>query len=275
MADLIKYPRTAHLFDSGGTATTSDDLVLPDLNVVVNTFCDGTTTVTIEEKVDGANLGISVDPQTRKIMVQNRSHYVSGNGGNHAQFNRLHEWTALHQKALYELLGKGNAILYGEWLVAKHSIPYNRLPGHFIAFDIYDRTMGKFYSRQRFHEALEGTGIPVVPVIYNGVFARTEAKNFRQRLIQMLDTRSAFRDDDGPVEGIVLRVDSDPTIDGDNISWLQSRFKVVRPDFVRGCQGGHWTRRKMEKQRVDYELQANYLNRCYLLSRNDSNQVSS
>ena len=27
----------------------------------------------------------------------------------------------------------------GEWCVARHSIKYDKLPGYFIAFDLYDR----------------------------------------------------------------------------------------------------------------------------------------
>lgn len=269
--EVIKYPRTAHLFDAGGTATTNDDLVFPDFASALETFCNGNTIVTIEEKVDGANLGVSIDQHTQEVLIQNRSHYVSGRGGNHAQFNRLCEWTALHKEALCGLLGNGDCILYGEWLTAKHSIPYHRLPDYFVAFDLFDKATNRFYSRERFHQALNGTGIPVVPVIYRGVFPRATATTFRQRLIQFLDTKSIFRTDNGPVEGIVLRVDRGSDNATDN--WLESRYKVVRPDFVRGCQGGHWFKRKIEKQRVDYDFQAEYLEQCYCLQRPDSQEI--
>ena len=53
---------------------------------------------------------------------------------------------------------------------------------------------------------------------------------------------------DGPVEGVVLRVD-----DADG-KWLKRRCKIVRPDFVAGCGDGHWATRAIERQRVDYEL---------------------
>lgn len=259
-ADLIKYPRTAHLFHAGGTAATTDDLILPDMASVVSTFCNDETAVTVEEKIDGANLGVSVDPATNQLLIQNRSHYVSGQGGNHAQFNRLHEWTCSHSESLYKLLGRGDTILYGEWVVARHSIPYHRLPDIFVAFDLFDKTSEKFYSRQRFHQAMNGTGIPVVPVICRRVFGKECAKDLRRTLINLLDTRSAFRDDGGFVEGIVLRIDS--TEDADNGTCLERRYKVVRPDFVRGCGGGHWMKRKIEKQRVDYEFREQYLEQC-------------
>ena len=50
---LIKYPRTTHLFNTGGTATTSDDLILNDLVSALPVFCNGRTRVIVEEKVDG------------------------------------------------------------------------------------------------------------------------------------------------------------------------------------------------------------------------------
>ena len=34
----------------------------------------------------------------------------------------------------------------GEWLYAKHSIHYTRLPDYFLAFDLYDRRTGVFHS---------------------------------------------------------------------------------------------------------------------------------
>ena len=36
-----------------------------------------------------------------------------------------------------------NQVLFGEWCLARHSVPYTRLPGYFIAFDIYSKRSGK------------------------------------------------------------------------------------------------------------------------------------
>ena len=160
---LVKYPRTTHLFDSGGTATTIDDLVLPDLDCIIPTFCDGKSTVIVEEKVDGANLGLSLCPFSGQIMVQNRSHYITQ--GEHAQFSMLPAWIEEHREALMSVLGEGDLIIYGEWLAARHSIPYQKLPGYFVAFDIYCKVAGGFFSRKRFHFTLKDTQIPVVPII--------------------------------------------------------------------------------------------------------------
>lgn len=278
--DVVKYPRTSHLFDTGGTATSSDDLVISDLDAAFRTFCQ--TSVVAEEKVDGANLGIRVDNDGYTILVQNRSRYISS--GDHAQFSRVNEWVAQYRSALMEILGSGNLILYGEWCAAKHSIPYHRLPGYFIAFDLYDVKQSKFYCRRRFHSTLKGSEIPVAPTIEaqktfgtdaNGSLdqkrskrvqnrtysSQKEKKEFVDQITALLDTPSRFRSDGGTVEGVVLRLDDQ--------NWLLNRYKVVRPDFVQGCNEGHWSRRPIDKQTVDFLFMQSYLDSCYAFA-NDS-----
>jgi len=66
---LRKFPRTPHLIDTG--ASTADDL-LCDI-FPANGRLEGN--LTIEEKIDGANLGISLDSDL-KLVIQNRSHLV-------------------------------------------------------------------------------------------------------------------------------------------------------------------------------------------------------
>jgi gluconate kinase len=266
---LVKYPRTAHLFDTGGTAATDDDLILPDNDAAYTVLCDGHTNVVIEEKVDGANIGISFDPLTQDLLVQNRSHYISS--GEHAQFSRITEFIEEHRSALHQILcagdyiQNGSLILYGEWLAARHSVPYHKLPGLFVAYDLFDQKEGNFFSRARFHTIMKDSGIPVAPVIGMrtfGPYTQKQKQNglFRSELVSFLDTKSAFRNDEGNVEGVVLRVDDSESL------WNQHRYKIVRPDFVRGCDGGNWSSRQIEKQRVDFEFALDYINNCYVLA---------
>ena len=72
----VKCPRTCHLADAGGSAVTRDDLLMTADDC--ETFLGrGAVHATVEEKVDGANLGISIDKKTQQIMFQNRSHFVN------------------------------------------------------------------------------------------------------------------------------------------------------------------------------------------------------
>lgn len=272
---LTKFSRTVHLFDAGGTAVTTDDLVMPSDDVIYNQIADETTTLYIEEKVDGANFGLSLSGNGQ-IFAQNRSHYVSS--GDHAQFSPLASWIEENRAALTTILtheqGKRTTsqglVLYGEWVVARHSIPYHKLPAHFIAFDIYDRKLQRFWSRSRFHTIMKGSGIPVVPIIKEGILdcfhdytsKGNSPTSFKKELVRLLETKSKFRTDGGPVEGIILRID-DNREDEYGHTWLKSRVKIVRPDFVGGCSEGHWSRREIEKQTVDFDFAQVYLDECY------------
>lgn len=269
---LSCFPRTAHLLNTGGTAVSSDDLILSGDSSFCHEFGNGTTEAIVEEKIDGANLGFSLSV-SGKILVQNRSHYISG--GDHRQFGPLKQWICEHLSSLKKILttthheqraASQGLILFGEWCVARHSLPYNKLPGYFIAFDIYDRRERKFYSRRRFHGVLRHSGMPCAPVISVKKFGpfpepipekhektKKERKDtsFESYLRLLLQTKSRFRTDGGTIEGVVIRIDDE------NAEWLEHRAKVVRPDFIRGITE-HWARRAIEKQVVDPSFAETY-----------------
>ena len=166
--DLFKFPRTRHLFDAGGSGVSRDDLLFDAGEEAVfysqqprgkGKQGNQQQLVCLEEKVDGANLGISIG-EDLQLRVQNRSHFV--NSKTHRQFSSLDSWIEENSTALYDLLESGNLVLFGEWLYAKHSIHYTRLPGYFMAFDLYDKSVGKFFSWRERNKRLEDTGIPVV-----------------------------------------------------------------------------------------------------------------
>lgn len=258
---LIKYPRTAHLFrPSGSKAVTDDDLVLSKDDAMFKLLAsdDNNINISLEEKIDGANLGLSLSLDGA-ILVQNRSHYISR--GEHAQFSQLTAWTEMHREEIKRILEpspsdephlQARRVLYGEWVVAKHSIPYARLPGYFLAFDILGDD--RFMSRRQFHSMMNGSGIPVSPTLDPPNMVGLQQKEMEGVLMNLLNTPSEFRTDGGPIEGIVFRVD-----DG---NWMQHRCKLVRPDFTGGITG-NWAKSRIEKQRVDANFASDYLERCY------------
>lgn len=165
--ELFKFPRTRHLFDAGGSGVSRDDLLMDAREeAMFYSLPRGgrgqraqQQLVALEEKVDGANLGISLG-KDMKLWVQNRSHFI--NSQTHRQFSCLDSWLEENSAGLYELLESGNLVLFGEWLYAKHSIHYTNLPGYFMAFDLYDKQAGKFFSWRERNRRLESAGIPVV-----------------------------------------------------------------------------------------------------------------
>ncbi|KAL1412984.1 hypothetical protein Q8F55_000733 [Vanrija albida] len=216
---LLKFPRTPHLLNLG--ASTADDVVLAD-------FDELTGALVVEEKIDGANMGLSLDFDGA-IRAQNRSHWVSS--ADHAQFKPLDPWVAAHGPALRRILGADaqfpeRFILYGEWVVARHSIHYTALPGAFLAFDLYDRVEARFLSRRALARVLAGSGIPQVPLI-------AEASRLtREDVLHMVQGASAFTE--GRREGVYVRTEDDER------RYTVGRGKVVRGDFIAGNE--HWAR---------------------------------
>jgi len=229
---FFKFPRTRHVLNTGGTAVTRDDLVMDNADAAA--FFDGKTVVIAEEKVDGANLGLSLNANY-EIQAQNRSHFV--NFESHPQFRPLSGWIEEHSWALCQLLKPEDEVLFGEWCYAKHSVAYTTLPGYFVAFDIYNKRTGKFASVSERNRRLEGLDIPIVRCLAERPF------NNKDDLLQLLETKSAYGT--GFVEGAYLRIDSD---DG-NVR----RGKIVRPDFIQGITE-HWMSKEVVRQGVRPDL---------------------
>eukprot|EP00038_Savillea_parva_P014421 m.215720 g.215720 ORF g.215720 m.215720 type:complete len:682 (-) comp28019_c0_seq1:17-2062(-) len=260
---LHKFPRTAHLFDAGGHAVTPDDLVLLG-HALTHFYGDQTAgrnppvRVVVEEKVDGANLGVSI-AANHSIMFQNRAHYV--NEATHVQFSGLSRWASEHSPSLHAILQPERHILFGEWCALKHSIHYDRLPGYFLAFDLYDRVTGQFATRDKLHHRLRDSGIPVVPVVARRVFTS------REDILSLLDTPSKFRD--GPVEGVYLRLEGGDHARDSEPASAPARCKLVRPDFIQGISK-HWMGHTAIKNIVDPVAGATYLASCYTEDRHAS-----
>ena len=158
--EFFKFKRTKHIYDAGGNGVTRDDLIMTKKEA--DSFLKGNEFV-IEEKVDGANIGISID-NNYKIKVQNRSKFV--NSTTHKQFSTLDAWLEKNSEDLYEILSPpGKFILFGEWLLAKHSVHYTRLPSYFLAFDIFDIENKKFLSVAERNDKLKDTSISRVHTI--------------------------------------------------------------------------------------------------------------
>ena len=131
--------------------------------------------IIIEEKVDGANIGISID-KDYNIKVQNRSHFV--NSSSHKQFSTIDTWLEQHSQEIFQILDPpGKYILFGEWLFAKHSVAYTKLPDYFLAFDILDVEKKEYLNVNERNEKLDGTSIVRVKSITNeGTLTRKKVR---------------------------------------------------------------------------------------------------
>ena len=234
---MIKFPRTQHLINLG--AATSDD-------ILVANFPISQCPVVIEEKIDGANMGISLDWEG-SLVVQNRSHTV--NSQSHAQFRRLDDWLSTHDRDLHAILLRDpqfpeRYILYGEWVPATHSIAYSGLPDVFLAFDFYDRVTATFASREGLARLLQGTRIRHVPLICT----RSDGVS-RDALVAMMSRTSAFSDN--RIEGVYVRFE-----DAERMHTIE-RGKVVRADFIAGNE--HWSKGIVHWNGIVSENQISYM----------------
>jgi hypothetical protein len=221
-SDFVKFPRTPHLFCLSREAPRGDKLLSADKADELMR-----RPASAEEKLDGACLGISVG-EGGTLRAQNRGSYLTQGG--HPQLQRLWPWLSARRVALEKALGR-RLILFGEWCFARHTATYNALPDWFLAFDVYDRHVGRFWSRERRDELAQKAGISTVPLLATGSFDRAG--------IEHLFGQSRFGAE--PMEGIYLRWD-----DG---NWLVARAKVVRRDWVQP-EEEHWTRRALSPNRL-------------------------
>ncbi len=155
---MQKYPRTPHL-EGSQEQPGDEDLDNISFSTIANEY------VVIEEKVDGANAAISFDAQ-RQLLLQSRGHYLTG-GPRERHFNLFKQWAHSHCAALWDVLGD-RYILYGEWLYAKHTVFYDRLPHYFLEYDLFDRSAGQFLSTAARKELLQGLHLASVPVLQEG-----------------------------------------------------------------------------------------------------------
>ncbi len=244
MAEQIyKYPRTPHI--EGSRFQPGDE----DLDCVPFADLQGKSIV-VEEKLDGANAGVSFD-RSGRLLLQSRGHFLDG-GARERQFGLFKTWATTHQRILWELLSD-RYVLYGEWLYAKHTIFYDALPHYFFEFDLLDTETGEFLSTDRRREMLRGSPVVSVPVLWSGTAESVErlqslvtrslykTGGWRERLFaeagsrgQNLDLVRRQTDDSDLSEGLYIKVEAEGRVEG--------RYKFVRASFLQAVfeSGDHW-----------------------------------
>ncbi len=240
---LRKYPRTPHL--QGSRFQPGDH----DLAAVPFRELDGRHLV-VEEKLDGANCGVSFGAGG-ELLLQSRGHYLTG-GPRERQFAPLKAWASAVGHLLWPVLGD-RYVMYGEWMYAKHTVFYDALPHYFCEFDVYDRHEETFLSTSARRGLLEGTPVRSVPVLHEGRISSLEkltsligpstCRTGRWRealgdaaLAAGLDPERVRRETDASddMEGLYLKVEEGARTVG-RFKWVRSSFRTAILDG-----GGHW-----------------------------------
>jgi len=169
--------------------------------------------VVITEKLDGANACITSE------KVYARSHSAEPHRD---------AWDYLKKKHREELMHKisDKYAYFGEYLYARHSIKYERLPSYFIVFGVYDRESGRWLSWDKTEILASEIGLPTSPELGRYIVSTVDA------LKEMPEGESFY----GPVrEGYVVR-----RTEGFDIEDLDENMaKCVREDHVQTDEL-HW-----------------------------------
>jgi hypothetical protein len=246
---IHKYPRTHHL-EGSRLQPGDEDLDSVPFRELRDHY------LVIEEKCDGANAGISFDAGGR-LWLQSRGHFLTG-GAREKHFNLFKQWAHGHADALRGALAD-RYVLYGEWLHAKHTVFYDRLPQYFLEFDVLDTQTGAFLSTDSRRELLRGLPVASVPVLWSGrgidreglvaLVGRSLYKgpDWRERLLATaaakgLDAERVWRETDPSdlMEGLYVKAEEP----GERVV---DRYKYVRADFLTRVldSGTHWLKRPL------------------------------
>ena len=212
--DFIKFPSTPHLAVLPGVSIRGDKVLDEKQRKEFLSH-----KLIVEEKIDGANLGISFD-DGGNLFLQNRgSHLDKPFTG---QWKKLPDWLHVKSDLLFDMLDD-RLILFGEWCYARHSVSYSKLPGWFLGFDVLEKKTRDFWPVKKRNNLLKQAGIPSVPLLATGHFSFPE-------LEELLACSKLSSE---PAEGIYLRYERDGR--------LVSRAKSVRPEFIQAVNE-HWSK---------------------------------
>jgi hypothetical protein len=236
---FYKFPRTEHL--GSNSEIVDDDRSIPAdaffalfLNPAVQP-ADGTLRLVVQEKVDGANVGVHFEQEYDPI-VQKRSGVIGA--GEQRQFNVFRDWVFEHVEELWQVLGT-EYCLFGEWLWTQHAVTYNALPSYFVGFDILDKATGKFLSTLRTNDMMAQCAVAPVPQLLDASLAELEANatykphcrsaDGLEKLVASLIKRSRFGTEQA--EGVYIRIE--------DLNHVVARVKLRRNTFVSGRADFH------------------------------------
>ena len=182
----------------------------------------------------------------------------------------MKQWANIHQNAFFDVLGT-RYIMYGEWMYAKHTVYYDRLPHYFLEFDILDREEQIFLSTERRHAMLKDLPVVSVPVLKTGAFQNKEdliyllgkSNYISENKTETLRATSERLSLD--VERQVRETDASDTMEGLYIKIEENgrvidRLKYVRASFTQTVDVSqtHWLDRPIVPNGLAIPLEAIY-----------------
>lgn len=225
---LPVFPRTPHLPYKPNVDST---------DIIAEKVCLDDGEVSVEEKVDGASVGITLDDEGNPV-IRNRDHilnkgYVKKNTTAKKQFRPLWNYFYDNRRAFEVVLKEGPFAIYGEWMWAQHGIFYNKLPDWLIPYDIYNYEIGKFLSPVISRRLLIEAGFNCPALLFHGTVNTLSYEDFEQWANKPAQWANS------KMEGIYLKVH--------NTEIILHRYKMVREDFARGAL---WDNKELKKNEL-------------------------
>lgn len=234
---LPPFPRTKHLPYKPNASI--NDLIATEEEVKPIFGREGL--INIEEKIDGASIGICLHPELG-LIIRNKDHilrkgYYKETAAKE-QFKSIWNWYYKNEDKFKILNVLGPYAVYGEWCVAQHGIYYNRLPDWFIAYDVFDYEEQKFLAPPQARKLLKNLGFSLPHLWLQGMELMDYREcefftNFPSRLIENTENNMDF------AEGIYLKTYDE--------NYVVDRFKMVRQNFIRGAL---WNPKKIKKNKL-------------------------
>lgn len=205
---LPEFPRTVILpHKPNGTA---DDIIASNEEARV---IFQSQYVHIEEKIDGASVGLGI--LDGHPVIRSRRNILR-KGSTKGQFASLWNWWYDNREKFESLAEMGPFSIYGEWMLAEHSMKYTRLPEWLIAYDVYNYEAQRFIAPPSARKVLGELGFHMPVIRHTG-----EVDSYEQ--LDILANLPAVWAE-GPAEGIYIKV-YNPEI-------VEYRFKLVREGFI-------------------------------------------
>ena len=253
MTTIDKYPRTQHI--EGSRLQEGDH----DLSQVTFKELENQHFV-VEEKMDGANAGISFSDNA-DLLLQSRGHFLIG-GPRERHWTLFKRWAAAHTEELFDILGS-RYVMYGEWMYAKHTVYYDLLPHYFLEFDVYDKDTNNFLSTRQRRMMLTNSCVTSVLVLHEGVISDLNSLKslvrpsyFKSGMWKMNLTAEALKRKQDPTI-ISAQTDKHDDMEGlyikiENQDCVTKRLKWVRHTFLNSIieLETHWLDRTIIPNRL-------------------------
>ena len=191
--------------------------------------------IVIDEKFDGSI--VSFTREGTDIVAYGRRNEIMRNGiltNRNKAYILLDDWYWKHEENLKQI--PCGYTIFGEWLYAKHTIFYDKLPDYWMCFDIFNGKEFMYFLSDEYWDISEKINLWMLPRLEIGMFSINGLKRVAQKKESVYGSR---------MEGYVAK----------NYE-KQIFMKFVNHEFdIDLEENGHWLKQPLEINKLsNYEI---------------------